>query len=173
MPKGRPNDPTYTNARCACGRRYFRHGSMYCCAECRTTAAPHIPQHVKYLDGITHEAETPTAPIALGVEIAELASAPPPAAADDVRADLELAFAIRLLLETLTPRERIALSGRFGIDSGEEMTLDEAGALLGVTYERARQIIEKALRKLRHPSRSKWLATFVDPNHDHAIGGQP
>lgn len=66
------------------------------------------------------------------------------------------------VLETLTPREKKVLQMRFGIDDGRPRTLEEVGKEFDVTRERIRQIEAKALRKLRHPSRSKKLKDYLD-----------
>ncbi len=66
------------------------------------------------------------------------------------------------VLETLTEREEHVLRLRFGLDDGRTRTLEEVGKVFGVTRERIRQIEAKALRKLRHPSRSKRLKDFLD-----------
>jgi RNA polymerase primary sigma factor len=66
------------------------------------------------------------------------------------------------VLDTLTPRERRVLQLRFGLIDGKARTLEEVGKRFGVTRERVRQIEAKALRKLRHPSRSKQLRDFLD-----------
>jgi RNA polymerase primary sigma factor len=66
------------------------------------------------------------------------------------------------VLETLTPREEKVLRLRFGLDDGRARTLEEVGQHFGVTRERIRQIEAKALRKLRHPSRSKKLKDFLE-----------
>ncbi|MDX8393594.1 MAG: RNA polymerase sigma factor RpoD [Mariprofundales bacterium] len=66
------------------------------------------------------------------------------------------------VLGTLTPREEKVLRMRFGIGMNTDHTLEEVGKQFGVTRERIRQIEAKALRKLRHPSRSQKLRTFVD-----------
>ncbi|NLZ51992.1 MAG: RNA polymerase sigma factor RpoD [Thermoanaerobacteraceae bacterium] len=66
------------------------------------------------------------------------------------------------VLETLTPREEKVLRLRFGLDDGRPRTLEEVGQVFGVTRERIRQIEAKALRKLRHPSRSKKLKDFLE-----------
>lgn len=66
------------------------------------------------------------------------------------------------VLDTLTDREENVLRLRFGLDDGRTRTLEEVGKVFGVTRERIRQIEAKALRKLRHPSRSKRLKDFLD-----------
>ena len=65
------------------------------------------------------------------------------------------------VLDTLTDREENVLRLRFGLDDGRTRTLEEVGKVFGVTRERIRQIEAKALRKLRHPSRSKQLKDFL------------
>ena len=66
------------------------------------------------------------------------------------------------VLGTLTPREEKVLKLRFGLDDGRARTLEEVGKVFNVTRERIRQIEAKALRKLRHPSRSKKLKDYLD-----------
>lgn len=66
------------------------------------------------------------------------------------------------VLDTLTDRERNVLRLRFGLDDGRSRTLEEVGKEFKVTRERIRQIEAKALRKLRHPSRSKKLRDYLD-----------
>jgi len=66
------------------------------------------------------------------------------------------------VLRTLTPREEKIMRMRFGLEDGSERTLEEVGRAFAVTRERIRQIEAKALRKLRHPSRSRELKTFFD-----------
>ncbi len=63
---------------------------------------------------------------------------------------------------TLTPREESVIKMRFGLEDGSEHTLEEVGQSFQVTRERIRQIEAKALRKLRHPSRSRKLKAFVE-----------
>ncbi len=77
-------------------------------------------------------------------------------------ANLNLAEQTRRVLATLTPREEKVLRMRFGIGEEADHTLEEVGQDFNVTRERIRQIEAKALRKLRHPSRSNKLKTFVD-----------
>lgn len=69
---------------------------------------------------------------------------------------------IKSVLDTLTDREENVLRLRFGLDDGRTRTLEEVGKVFGVTRERIRQIEAKALRKLRHPSRSKQLKDFLE-----------
>src|SRR5262245_43232423 len=66
------------------------------------------------------------------------------------------------MLKTLTPREEKIIKMRFGLDDGSEHTLEEVGQTFAVTRERIRQIEAKALRKLRHPSRSRKLRVFLE-----------
>ena len=73
---------------------------------------------------------------------------------------------VREILKSLTPREEKVLKMRFGIDVASEHTLEEVGKDFSVTRERIRQIEVKALRKLRHPSRSKKLQSFFDKEYD-------
>jgi RNA polymerase primary sigma factor len=74
----------------------------------------------------------------------------------------DLSEQTRKVLATLTPREEKILKMRFGIDEKEDRTLEEVGQNFAVTRERIRQIEAKALRKLRHPSRTKQLRPFVE-----------
>ena len=85
--------------------------------------------------------------------------APAPA---DAASFLLLKEQLEEVLSTLTPREMRVLRLRFGLDDGRARTLEEVGQSFGVTRERIRQIEAKALRKLRHPSRSKKLKDFLD-----------
>jgi len=66
------------------------------------------------------------------------------------------------VLSTLTDRERRVLQLRFGLEDGRSRTLEEVGREFGVTRERIRQIEAKALRKLRHPTRSRKLRDFLE-----------
>ena len=73
-----------------------------------------------------------------------------------------LSMATQEILSTLTPREAKVLRMRFGIDMNTDHTLEEVGKQFDVTRERIRQIEAKALRKLRHPTRSDHLRSFLD-----------
>ena len=84
-----------------------------------------------------------------------------PAPADEASHAL-LKEQLEEVLGTLTPREAKVLRLRFGLDDGKSRTLEEVGAEFKVTRERIRQIEAKALRKLRHPSRSKKLKDYLD-----------
>ena len=68
---------------------------------------------------------------------------------------------LRQVLNTLKPRERDILKLRFGIDDGRTRTLEEVGEVYGLTRERIRQIEKKAIKKMRHPSRSKKLREYI------------
>ena len=87
---------------------------------------------------------------------------------EDAPAPAEAASALLLreqlvdVLETLTPREAKVLRLRFGLDDGRARTLEEVGLVFGVTRERIRQIEAKALRKLRHPTRSRKLKDYLE-----------
>ncbi len=85
--------------------------------------------------------------------------APAPA---DAASMLLLKEQLNDVLKTLTPREAKVLALRFGLEDGHPHTLEEVGSEFGVTRERIRQIEAKALRKLRHPSRSKKLRDYID-----------
>jgi RNA polymerase primary sigma factor len=69
------------------------------------------------------------------------------------------------VLHTLSPREEKVVKMRFGLEDGSEHTLEEVGRSFAVTRERIRQIEAKALRKLRHPARSRKLKAFLDEMH--------
>jgi len=75
---------------------------------------------------------------------------------DDMKKNIEKA------LSSLTDREQSVIRRRFGIGEDMPHTLEEVGQEFDVTRERVRQIEVKAIRKLRHPSRSKWLRTFIE-----------
>lgn len=89
----------------------------------------------------------------------EDSDAPAPA---DAASFMVLKEQLEEVLETLTPREKKVLRLRFGLDDGRARTLEEVGHHFQVTRERIRQIEAKALRKLRHPSRSKKLKDFLE-----------
>ena len=80
----------------------------------------------------------------------------------DAAAQQLLREQVREVLSTLTPREQKVLILRFGLEDGRSRTLEEVGREFNVTRERIRQIEAKALRKLRHPSRSKKLRDFLE-----------
>ncbi len=80
----------------------------------------------------------------------------------DVAASTLLREQLEDVLSTLTEREENVLRLRFGLDDGRNRTLEEVGQIFGVTRERIRQIEAKALRKLRHPSRSKRLKDYLE-----------
>ncbi len=84
----------------------------------------------------------------------------------DTATSVSLSEVTREVLSTLTPREAKVLRMRFGIDMNTDHTLEEVGKQFDVTRERIRQIEAKALRKLRHPSRSERLVSFLDDEED-------
>ena len=83
-------------------------------------------------------------------------------APDDAASHILLKEQLSGVLSTLTDREEKVLRLRFGLQDGRSRTLEEVGKEFNVTRERIRQIEAKALRKLRHPSRSKKLKDFLD-----------
>jgi len=80
----------------------------------------------------------------------------------DAVIEVNLREQIAAMLTTLTPREERIIKMRFGLDDGSEHTLEEVGQVFAVTRERIRQIEAKALRKLRHPSRSRRFRVFFE-----------
>jgi RNA polymerase primary sigma factor len=74
------------------------------------------------------------------------------------------------VLKTLSPREEKIVKMRFGLEDGSEHTLEEVGQNFAVTRERIRQIEAKALRKLRHPSRSHRLRAFIEDGAGNGNG---
>jgi RNA polymerase primary sigma factor len=80
----------------------------------------------------------------------------------DAAVSTNLSEQIKKVLKTLTPREEKVLRMRFGIGEKADHTLEEVGKDFNVTRERIRQIEAKALRKLRHPSRSRLLKSFLE-----------
>jgi len=92
----------------------------------------------------------------------------------DIVSNSDLKEQVREVLKTLTPREEKVLKMRFGIDVASEHTLEEVGKDFSVTRERIRQIEVKALRKLKHPSRSKKLLAFFEKDlEDKADSSTP
>jgi len=73
----------------------------------------------------------------------------------------QMAAALESAVDQLTPRQQAVVRARFGLDGAGERTLDEVSVAIGLSRERVRQIEVKALRKLRHPSRSARLRTFL------------
>lgn len=80
----------------------------------------------------------------------------------DVAIEEDMKKQIDKILSSLTPKEEQIIRKRFGIGENTPHTLEEVGQEFDVTRERIRQIEAKAIRKLRHPSRSKWLRTFIE-----------
>ena len=78
---------------------------------------------------------------------------------EDIEAE-DLRCKVREILNKLSERERTVLIERYGLDDGDEKTLEQVGLKLGITRERVRQIEARAFRKLRHPSQAKELTDF-------------
>ena len=76
--------------------------------------------------------------------------------------NLSLKEKMASVLKKLSPREERIIRMRFGFEDGNQCTLEEVGQVFSVTRERIRQIEAKALRKLRHPSRSSHVRTFLE-----------
>lgn len=85
-----------------------------------------------------------------------------PMGPDDVQEDTERREKLAEVLQMLRPNEAVVLRRRFGLDDGQEATFEAIGNDFGVGRERIRQIEAKALRKLRHPSRSKLVRDFYE-----------
>ena len=81
---------------------------------------------------------------------------------ENAATDQLLADDILRVLDTLTPKEQAVIQLRFGLDSGQERTLEEVGRLLGITRERVRQLEFRALKKLRHPERAVRLKDYLE-----------
>lgn len=81
---------------------------------------------------------------------------------DNSATDQLLADDILKVLDTLTPKEQAVVQLRFGLDTGQERTLEEVGRLLGITRERVRQLEFRALKKLRHPERAVKLKDYLE-----------
>ena len=96
----------------------------------------------------------------LDTELEELLPAPEINTPEELAMNAEMHNVLESVLKTLTPREATVLRMRYGLDDNPPQTLEEVGKALKVTRERVRQIESKAIRKLRHPSRSKKLKDF-------------
>ena len=112
-----------------------------------------LPQPISLESAVGDEADAVLADFVIDENLPDM---------DEAASKLLLRGQVDGVLSTLTPRERRVVELRFGLDGDRLYTLSEIGAELGVTRERIRQIETKALRKLRHPSRSKRLREFTD-----------
>lgn len=97
-----------------------------------------------------------------GTELGEMIPEEDILPVEDIVADKEMRRALEAVMSTLTQREQKVLRLRFGLDDGRARTLEEVGKQFDVTRERIRQIEAKALRKLRHPSRTKKIKDYLD-----------
>lgn len=95
------------------------------------------------------------------ISLGEIISSENDTLPEDIVSDLMLKRDLENVLETLTAREKKIIQLRFGLDDGRARTLEEVGEYFGLTRERIRQIEAKALRKMRHPSRSRKLKDFL------------
>lgn len=96
------------------------------------------------------------------VELGEMIPEEEIMSVEDIVVDLELRRALKSIISTLTQREQKVINLRFGLEDGRNRTLEEVGRKFNVTRERIRQIESKALRKLRHPSRSRKIKDYLD-----------
>ena len=112
-----------------------------------------LPQPVSLESAVGDEADAVLADFVVDENLPDM---------DDIAARILLKGQVEGVLATLSPRERRVVELRFGLEGDKLYTLSEIGAELGVTRERIRQIETKALRKLRHPSRSKKLRELTD-----------
>jgi RNA polymerase primary sigma factor len=123
-----------------------------------------LPDRVREIQKVSQEPVSLETPIGeeedshLG-DFIEDQGAPAPA---EVASYQMLKEQVEEVLDSLSGRERRVLQLRFGLDDGRQRTLEEVGREFGVTRERIRQIEAKALRKLRHPTRSKKLRDYLD-----------
>jgi RNA polymerase primary sigma factor len=128
------------------------------------TSLAYSPERIREIQKVSQEPVSLETPIGeeedshLG-DFIEDASALAPA---DAASQQLLREQVEDVLASLTSRERRVLQLRFGLEDGRSRTLEEVGREFGVTRERIRQIEAKALRKLRHPSRSKKLKDYLD-----------
>lgn|ERR1035437_3613053 len=98
------------------------------------------------------------------IKINKLQDTPDNTIIDSTEHDLNIYFLgkqIASVIATLRENEKIVLEHRFGLKTGQPKTLEEVGIIIGVTRERVRQIQERALRRLRHPSRGMKLKPFL------------
>lgn len=101
---------------------------------------------------------TPDGESTLGDFVAARAAKSP----EELAVEKETAKTILAMIQSLTPREALVLKLRFGLEDGTERTLEQVGELLGLTRERIRQIQNKALKRLRHPTRARQLHAHWD-----------
>lgn len=147
---------------CDCHRWFMAHGPQKRCLDCGSRSVPELSQRLYHLRVSTVLADTN----ASDARAVEAAHGVPPETTFDAFSRAEMRAAMWLLLKKLTAKQQRVLVWRFGLFDGDDYTLEEVAQKLGVTRERVRQIEAKALRLLRHPSRSKWIRTFVDPRAD-------
>lgn len=120
-----------------------------------------VDEYVLFPDALRERCASVPASIRFSVPLTAL---PAPEEPDMLEAPLndELRGSLAVVLKTLSPREQKVLRLRFGLDGGESLTMEKVGREFSVTKERIRQIETKALRKLRHPSRSKKLKGYLE-----------
>ncbi|MEO8541685.1 MAG: sigma-70 family RNA polymerase sigma factor, partial [bacterium] len=127
-------------------------------------AAAYTPERIREIQKVSQEPVSLETPIGEEEDshLGDFLEDPTALAPAEAASQQLLREQVEDVLASLTSRERRVLQLRFGLEDGRSRTLEEVGREFGVTRERIRQIEAKALRKLRHPSRSKKLKDYLD-----------
>ena len=128
------------------------------------TAAAYTPERIREIQKVSQEPVSLETPIGEEEDshLGDFLEDPTALAPAEAASQQLLREQVEDVLASLTSRERRVLQLRFGLEDGRSRTLEEVGREFGVTRERIRQIEAKALRKLRHPSRSRKLKDYLD-----------